>query len=124
MLESMSVTPHDEIKSRMTALNNLKLHNISLNQNSQLSNLNYQTTNNIPVQTTPVKNVFIPKTPVANNLMKNYSCKTLEEPPTKRIRNEECKLRIVENYSNNEMSIIENIFEGVDEEELFNDFCC
>lgn len=123
-IESMNITSHDEIKSRITALNNLKFHTISLNQNSQLSNGNYQTTNTIPVQTTLVKNVFIPKTPVARDLIKNYSCNTSEEPPAKRIKNEECKLKTIENYSNNENSIIENIFEGIDEEEMFNDFCC
>lgn len=122
-IESMSITSHDEIKSRITALNNLKFHTNSLNQNSQLSNGNYQLTNNIPVQTTAVKNVFIPKTPVAHDLIKNY-CNTSEEPPAKRLKNEESKLKTVENYSNNEKSIIENIFEGIDEEEMFNDFCC
>ncbi|VVC37010.1 Hypothetical protein CINCED_3A001216 [Cinara cedri] len=124
-LVSTRITAHDEIRSRMIALNNLKLHTISLNQNSQPSNLDYQTTKNVPLQTTPVKNIFVPKAPVAHNLIKNYSCnKLFEEPPAKRIRNDEYEFKNIDNYSHNERSIIENIFEGIDEEEMFNDFCC
>jgi len=46
------------------------------------------------------------------------------EPPAKRLKNEEYKSKTEEKYTNNEISIIENIFEGINEEELFNDFCC
>lgn len=124
-LESLNNNPHSEIKSRMTALNNLKLHNVSLDENSQLSNYTSHTsTVNInPIESTPVKSFFKLKTPVSHNFLNN-SWNLPEEPPAKRIRNEESKLKNEENCLNNEISIIQNIFEGIDEDEMFNDFCC
>lgn len=121
-METLNKNPHSEIRNRMNALDNLKLHNILLDENIQLSNSNNQTVKNTPIQSTSIKNVFKPKTPLAHNLLKNYNA--AEEPPTKRIRNEECELKTDEVYSNNEMSIIQNIFEGINEEDIFNDFCC
>lgn len=117
--ETLNISQHSEIRSRFTALNNLKLHNILLDQNSQLSNV-------IPAQSTPVKSVFKLKSSIASNLLKiNSSCNISEEPPFKRIRNEEELLvKTEENVLNHEMSIIQNIFEGIDEDEMFNDFCC
>lgn len=112
------------IKSRMNALNNLKLHNILTDHSSQPSNANYQITNNTPGQSTPVQSFFKPKTPVAHNLFKcvpTVSSSFPEEPPTKRTKNE---YKPENQYLNNEISIIQNIFEGIDEDEMFNDFCC
>jgi len=117
-------SPSVMIKSRMNAFNNLKLHNILTDHSSQPSNANYQITNNTPGQSTPVKSFFKPKTPVAHNLFKSVSTVSSsfpEEPPTKRTRNE---FKPENQYSNNEISIIQNIFEGIDEDEMFNDFCC
>lgn len=123
-LETLNNNPHSEIKSRMTALHNLKLHNVS-DENSQLSNYtSHMSTVNInPAKSTPIKSFFKLKTPVSQNFLNN-SWNLSDEPPTKRIRNEECKLKNEENYSNNEISIIQNTFEGIDEDEMFNDFCC
>lgn len=98
----------------MTALNNLKSHNISIDQT---------TNNNTPVRSTHVKSLFKPKISVVN-LIKNVSCNVPEEPPTKRIRNEKCISKFEENDVNNEMSIIQNMFEGINEDEMFDDFCC
>lgn len=124
--EALNKNPHSEIKNRMTALNNLKLHNVLLDQHSQLSNANNsQIATNTPARSTPVKSLFSPKTPVAHTLFQVESCNLPEQPPTKRIRNEECiSFKTEKNVPNNEMSIIQNIFEGIDEEEMFNDFCC
>lgn len=109
----------------MAAINNLKLHNFISDGKSQVSNTNnYQTANNTPVQSTPQKSLFKPKTPVAHSLFRVNSCHLPEEPPTKRIRNEECNLKIKDTDTNNEMSLIQNMFEGIDEDEMFNDFCC
>jgi len=102
------------IENKMNVLNKLKLHNILTDHSSQPSNTNYQITNNTPGQSTPVQHFFKPKTSVVHNLFKSDS-NNFPEPPTKRTKNE---------YSNNEISIIQNIFEGIDEEEMFNDFCC
>ncbi|CAI6348402.1 unnamed protein product [Macrosiphum euphorbiae] len=124
-VEALNKNSHSvNIKSRMNALNNLKLHNISTNHSSQPSNVNYQITNNIPGQSSPVKSFFKPKTPIAHKLFKSVptvSSSFPEEPPTKRTRNE---FKPEDQYSNNEISIIQNIFEGIDEDEMFNDFCC
>ncbi|KAL4096760.1 hypothetical protein QTP88_021651 [Uroleucon formosanum] len=112
------------IKSRINALNNLKLHNILTDHSSQPSNANYQIANNTPGQSTTVKSFFKPKTPVAHNLFKcvpTVSSSFPEEPPTKRTKNE---FKPENQYLNNEISIIQNIFEGIDEDEMFNDFCC
>lgn len=123
--EALNKNPHSEIKNRMTALNNLKLHNMLLDQNSELSDIdNNQTATNTPARSILVKNVFTPKTPVAHTLFRVDSCSLKEEPPSKRIRNEEGNFKTEKNCSNNEMSIIQNIFEGIDEDEMFNDFCC
>lgn len=124
-VEAFNKNSHSvNIKSRMNVLNNLKLHKISTDYSSQPSNANYQITNNTPGQSTPVKSVFKPKTPIAHNLFKSIptvSSSFPEEPPTKRTRNE---FKPEDQYSNNEISIIQNIFEGIDEDEMFNDFCC
>jgi len=124
-VEAFNKNSHSmNIKSRMNALNNLKLHNISTNHSSQPSNVNYQITNNTPGQSSPVKSFFKPKTPIAHKLFKSVptvSSSFPEEPPTKRTRNE---FKPEDQYSNNEISIIQNIFEGIDEDEIFNDFCC
>lgn len=78
-----------------------------------------------PVRSSLVNNSFFkPKTPVAHILLKNDSRDLIEEPPIKRLRNEENKFKTEEKYTNIEKSIIENIFEGIDEEDMFNDFCC
>jgi len=114
-------SPHSEIRNRSIALDHLKLNNNLLNQNSQISNTNYQKINITPDKLT--KSLFKPKTPLAQHLFKNDSF-NLMEPPAKRLKNEECKSKTEEKYTNNEISIIENIFEGINEEELFNDFCC
>jgi len=106
-----------KIKSGTNALDNLKMTNTLLSdQNSQLSNTSHQTINNTSSTTrTFVKSFFRPKTPVAHKLLQTNTRNSSEEPPVKRIRNEE-------EYSNNDQSIIRNIFEGIDEDELFNDF--
>lgn len=122
--ETLNKSPHSEISSRMIALHNLKLPNNVLDQSSQQSNTNSWVSKTTPVQSTPVKSFFKPKTPIAQNLFKIGSYDSLEEPPTKRLRNEECKSRTEQIYSNNEMSIIENLFEGINEDEIFSDFCC
>jgi len=77
-----------------------------------------------PVHLASVNSSFKPKTPVAHILFKNDSSDSIEEPPFKRLKNEESKLKTEEKYSNNELSIIEDIFEGINEDEMFNDFCC
>jgi len=122
-VEDLNKTSHSVInKSR---INNLKLHNISTDHSTQPSNANYQITKYSPDKSTPVKSFFKPKTPIAHNLFKNVptvSRNFPEEPPTKRIRNEFETNE--DQYSNNEISIIQNIFEGIDEDEMFNDFCC
>lgn len=126
-VENLNKHPHSEIRSRMNALNNLKLHNISLEHDSQQLNTIYQTsnnTNNTSNQLTPIKNLFKPKTPVAQKLFKNYSNNLLEEPPAKRTKNEQFITNTESNDSKNEMSIIQNIFDGINEDEMFNDFCC
>lgn len=122
-LETLNNNPHSEIKSRMTALNNLKLHNASLDENSQPSNSTTHTVNINPAETTSVKSFFKLKVPVSHNFLNN-SRNLSEEPPAKRIKNKECKFKNEENCSNNEISIIQNIFEGINEDEMFNDFCC
>ncbi|XP_060835049.1 uncharacterized protein LOC132918014 [Rhopalosiphum padi] len=112
------------IKNRTNMLNNLKSPSILTDHSSLPSNANYQITNNTPGQSTTIKKVFKPKTPVVHNLFKNVpsvSSNFPEEPPTKRIRNE---LKNEDQCSNNDISIIQNIFEGIDEDEMFNDFCC
>lgn len=109
----------------MTALNNLKIQSVLLDQNSQLSNIdNNPTAINTPARSIPIKNVFTPKTPVAHTLFQVNSCNLTGEPPSKRIKNDENNFKTEKNDSNNEMSIIQNIFEGIDEDEMFNDFCC
>lgn len=116
-VNTLNISPHSEIRSRFTALNNLKRHNILLDQNSQSSNPD------IPVQSTPVKSVFKLKSSVASSLLKINNSYISEEPPVKRIRNEEkIQVKTEEKDSNNEMSIFQNIFEGIDEDEMFNDF--
>jgi len=124
-VEDLNKNSHSVInKSRMNTLNNLKLHNVSTDHISQPSNANYQIKNNTPDKSTPVKKFFKPKTPIAYNFLKNVptvSSNFPEEPPTKRTRNE---FQIEDQYSNNEISIIQNIFEGIDEDEMFKDFCC
>lgn len=123
--EALNKNPRSEIKNRMTALNNLKIHNILLDQNSQPSSIdNNQSATNTPTRSIPVKNVFTPKTAVAHTLFQVDSCNLTEEPPSKRIRNEESNFKTEKNNSNNEMSIVQNMFEGIDEDEMFNDFCC
>jgi hypothetical protein len=126
-VENLNKNPHSEIRSRMNALNNLKLHNISLEHDLQQLNTNYQTSNNTKNtsnQWTPIKNVFKPKTPVAQKLFKNHSNNLLEEPPAKRTKKEQFIINTESNNSKNEMSIIQNIFDGINEDEMFNDFCC
>lgn len=109
----------------MTALNNLKSHNIPIDQNTRISNVNDQTVNNhTPARSTHVKSVFKPKTPIANNLMKNFSRNVPEEPPTKRVRHEECKSKCEEKDVDNEKFIIQDMFEGINEDEMFDDFYC
>jgi len=124
-VEAFNKNSHSEmIKSRINVLNNLKLHNILTDQSSQPSNADYQITNTTPSQSTPVKSFFKPKIPIAHNLFKSVptvSSSFPEEPPAKRMRNE---FKPEDQYSNNEISIIQNIFEGIDEDEMFNDFCC
>lgn len=124
-VEASNKNSHSVIlKSRMNPLNNLKLHNILTDHSSQPSNANYQITNNTHGQSTPVKILFKPKTSIAHNLFKSVptvSNNFPEEPPTKRTRNE---FKTEDQYSNNDTSIIQNIFEGIDEDEMFNDFCC
>lgn len=123
-IETSSKNPQSDIRSRISALNNLKIHNISLSQSSQLSDVNYNTTPKETIaQSTPVKEFFKPKTAIAHNLLSNDSKNLSEEPPTKRKRNEECNLKANEQNSN-EISIIQNIFEGIDENEMFDDFYC
>lgn len=100
------------------------MHNISLDHNSQQLNTDYQTPNNTSSQSTPIKNLFKPKTPVAQKLFKNYSRNLSEEPPAKRTRNEQLISNTESNDSKNEMSIILNVFDGINEDEMFNDFCC
>jgi len=120
-MEDLNKNSHSVInKSRMNALNNLKSHNILTDHSSQPSNANYQITNNTLAKSTPVKSFFKPKTSIAHNLFKNVptvSSNFSEEPPTKRTKNEF-------KTEDNEISIIQNIFEGIDEDEMFNDFCC
>jgi len=124
-VEALNKNSHSLIiKSRMNPLNSLKLHNILTDHSSQPSNANCQITNNTHGQSTAVKSFFKPKTPIAHNLFKNVptvSSNFSEEPPTKRTKNE---FKTEDQYSNNETSIIKNIFEGIDEDEMFNDFCC
>lgn len=91
-------------------------------ENTQLPNSYNQFVNNTPIQSKPTKHLFKPKTPVAHNLIKNYN-NLAEEPPAKRIRNDECELKTDEVNLNNDMSIIQNIFEGINEEDIFNEFC-
>lgn len=122
-METLINNPYSEIKSRMTALNNLKLNNVSLGQNSELLNSTSHIVKNNAAESTPVKSIFKLNVPVSQKFFNN-SWNVPEEPPAKRTRREECKLKSEENYSNNEMSIIQNIFEGIDEDEMFNDFCC
>lgn len=100
----------------MNALSNLKLNNILLDRNSQQSNTDYQINNNTSDTSTHIKSFFKLKTPVAHNLLENNLWNSPGEPPAKRIRNEE-------NDSNSDLSIIQNIFEGINEDEMFNDFC-
>lgn len=122
--ETLSKSPYSEIRCRMAALNNLKSDTHLLCQSSQLSDIDYQTNDLTPVQSMPINRCFKPKTPIAHNLFKNNSSNLLEEPPAKRLRNEESDLKTQENYSIHEMSMIENIFEGINEDEIFSDFCC
>lgn len=123
-VEALNKNSHSVIvKNRINALDNSKLHNILTEHSSQASISNFQITNT-PGQSIPVKSFFKPKTPIAHNLFKRIptvSSSFREEPPTKRTRNE---LKTEDQYSNNEVSIIQNIFEGIDEDEMFNDFCC
>lgn len=119
-METFIETPHSEIRTRMTALNNLKLHNILHDENCQLSNT--QSVNNSTAQSTPIKNIFKPKISIAHNLLKKYS--VAEEPPAKRIKDDDCELDTAKIDSNNEIFIIQNTFEGIDQDEIFNDFCC
>lgn len=84
----------------------------------------YQSTNNSLAQSTPIKGFFKPKTPIAHNLFQNSPNNLSEEPPTKRLRNEELDLKAKDSTLINEMSIVQNIFEGIDEDEMFNDFYC
>jgi len=117
-VETLNNVPHSELRSRANALSTLKFDNISLNQNSQLSNANYYPTiNKAPDTSTPVKSIFKLKTAVAHNLLRNNTWNSPDEPPAKRIRNEEKNL-------NNDLSIIQNIFEGIDGDEMFDEFCC
>jgi len=125
-VEALNKNSHSMIvKNQINALDNSKLHNILTDHSSQPSISNSQITNNTPDQSTPaIKSFFKPKTPIAHNLFKRIptiSSSFPEEPPTKRTRNE---LKIEDQCSNNEVSIIQNIFEGIDEDEMFNDFCC
>jgi len=124
-VEALNKNSHSVVvKNRINTLNNLKLHNILTDHSSQPSISNSQITNNTPGKSTPVKSCFKPKTPIAHNLFKRIPAVSSgfpEEPPTKRTRNE---LKTEDQYSNNEVSIIQNIFEGIDEDEMFNDFCC
>jgi len=111
-------------KSRMNILNNLKLDDILTDHSTIPSNANCQIKNNTPGQLTPAKSIFTPRTSVVHNLFKSVPSipsNFPEEPPTKRTRNEP---KAKDQYSDNEISIIQNIFEGIDENEMFNDFCC
>jgi len=111
-------------KSRMNMLNNLKLDEILTDHSPLPPKVNCQIKNNTPGQLTPVKSVFTPRTSVVHNLFKSVpsvSSNFPEEPPTKRTRNES---KTEDQCSDNEISIIQNIFEGIDENEMFNDFCC
>lgn len=114
-MDTLINSPCSEIKSRMIALNNLKLNNVSLDQNS--------TSRVGKNNSTPVKSLFKLNVPVSHQFFNN-SWNVPEEPPAKRTRHEERTLKNEEKYSNNEMSIIQNIFEGIDEDEMFSDFCC
>lgn len=89
-------------------------------------NTTYQTPNNSNTSNrlSPIKNPFKPKIPVAQKLFQNNSCSLSEEPPAKRTRNEQFISNTEPKHSKNEMSIIQNIFDGIDEDEMFNDFCC
>lgn len=118
-VETLNKNSQSDVKSRMNALNNLKLHNVLTDHSTQPSNANHQNTNDTPSQSTPVKSFFKPKTSVVQNLFKSHSSNFPEEPPTKRTRNES---KTEDQYSNNEMTIIQNMFEGIDENEMFNDF--
>ncbi|CAH1724770.1 unnamed protein product [Aphis gossypii] len=111
-------------KSRMNILNNLKLDDTLTDHSPLPSNVNCQIKNNTPGQLTPAKSVFTPRTSVVHNLFKSVpsiSSDFSEEPPTKRTKNES---KTEDQCSDNEISIIQNIFEGIDENEMFNDFCC
>ncbi|XP_050424911.1 uncharacterized protein LOC126836013 [Adelges cooleyi] len=124
-LENMNKTEHCEIIDRSAALSNLKFHDSSVELNVEQGchrSSAIEQLSSIPNDSS--KGFFKPKIPMAQHLLQSNPCSVPEEPPAKKIRNECDDYKTDEKNVNNEVSVIQSIFEEMSDDALFDDFYC